>query len=248
VPGNNTNSYDAVSLIYGKLMKGVNYKRWSKYLLDIIENHIIKDNPFVLELGAGNCRIGGIISQKFPSFIATDLSFPMLRQAKKVTVNKICCDMTALPVKEKFDLIFSTFDSVNYLLSNRRLLTLFLEVKKVLKNEGIFTFDVSLENNSLNFNDLYTMEGRNNGYHFSRKSKYYPVSRIHKNTFNIIDQYGEIKREVHKQKIYKFETYFDLIEKAGLYVVECLAAFTFNNGNSNSDRVQFILKNDINKC
>ena len=34
----------------------------------------------------------------------------------------------------------------------------------------------------------------------------------------------------------------DLIIKSGLYVVECLDAFTFNNGNRNSERVQFILK------
>jgi len=52
----------------------------------------------------------------------------------------------------------------------------------------------------------------------------------------------EKANEIHKQKIYKFEDYFEIIAKAGMYVVECLDAFTFNNGNQHSERVQFIVK------
>ena len=77
---------------------------------------------------------------------------------------------------------------------------------------------------------------------FTRKSKYNSSSRIHKNIFIITDEFGNVKKEIHTQKIYKFETYFDIIAKAGMYVVECLDAFTFNNGNQNSERAQFIIK------
>jgi len=150
--------------------------------------------------------------------------------------------MTSLPFYNKFDLIYSTFDSVNYILSKRKLLTLFLEVKKVLSATGIFTFDVSLEKNSLDFEGSYTVEGKINEFSFTRKSKYNSSSRIHKNIFIITDEFGNVKKEIHTQKIYKFETYFDIIAKAGMYVVECLDAFTFNNGNQNSERAQFIIK------
>ena len=47
---------------------------------------------------------------------------------------------------------------------------------------------------------------------------------------------------MHEQKIYDFETYFDLIFRAGLYVVDCFETFTFKIGNADSDRIQFILK------
>ena len=236
--------YDSVSLIYEELMRDVNYNKWSKYLLDVVSKYIDKKNPSVLELGAGDCKIARRISKKYHNIIASDVSLPMLQQGKKVFISKVCCDMTSLPFKNKFDLIYSTFDSVNYLLSKRKLLTLFLEVKKVLSASGIFTFDVSLERNSLDFEGSYSVEGKNNGYSFTRKSKYNLTSRIHKNIFSITDKYGNVKKEIHKQKIYKFETYFDIIAKAGMYVVECLEAFTFNNGNQNSERVQFILKNN----
>ena len=236
--------YESVSLIYGELMRDVKYNKWSKYLLDVVSEYNEKKNPSVLELGAGDCKIARRISKKYHNIIASDLSLPMLQQGKKVFVSKVCCDMTSLPFNNKFDLIYSTFDSVNYLLSKRKLLTLFLEVKKVLSASGIFTFDVSLERNSLDFEGSYSVEGKINGYSFTRKSKYNLTSRIHKNIFNITDKYGNVKKEIHKQKIYKFETYFDIIAKAGMYVVECLEAFTFNNGNQNSERVQFILKNN----
>jgi len=42
--------------------------------------------------------------------------------------------------------------------------------------------------------------------------------------------------------IYPFETYFELIPKAGLYVVCCYKAFSFVKGNSSSERLQFIVK------
>lgn len=241
-------SYNLVSLVYNELMKEVDYTGWSKYILNLIEDHVEKRKVNVLEIGAGNCRVTATVSKKFQNYIATDISFPMLKQGSHVSVEKVCCDMTALPFNKKFDIIFSTFDSVNYLLTKRKLLTLFQEVKRVLRNNGIFTFDVSLEKNSLDFEKACVKEGKSGEYSFIRKSKYYPKSRIHKNKFWIKSSDGHVVEEMHKQKIYKFETYFDLINKTGLYVVECLEAFTFNNGNSNCDRIQFVLKIDESKC
>ncbi len=49
--------------------------------------------------------------------------------------------------------------------------------------------------------------------------------------------------EKHRQKIYPFEEYFMFIEKAGLYVSECFNAFTFDNGNAECERVQFVVRN-----
>ena len=239
--------YDSVSLIYEELMRDVNYKKWSKYLLDVVSEYLDNKDPSVLELGSGNCKIARHISKKYHNIIASDISLPMLQKGKKFFITKVCCDMTSLPFNNKFNLIYSTFDSVNYLFSKRKLLTLFLEVKKVLSASGIFTFDVSLEKNSLDFEGSYKVEGKINGNAFTRKSEYNSSTRIHKNIFSITDEYGNVKKEIHKQKIYKFETYFDIIAKSGMYVVECLDAFTFNNGNQHSARVQFIIKiNNIN--
>ena len=59
--------------------------------------------------------------------------------------------------------------------------------------------------------------------------------------FYIYDKSGEQCKEVHKKKIYSFETFFNLIDKAGLVVKECYDGFTFNDGSPKSERVQFVV-------
>jgi len=235
-------AYENVSLIYEELMKDINYPDWAKYIQSISSEFVKKDSK-VLELGAGNCKLANLLSKQFPNIIATDISFQMLKSdTNKTQVKKVCCDMSSLPFSTKFNLIFSTFDSVNYLMSKKKLLALFKQAKILLTDDGIFTFDVSLEQNSLEFLQDHAVEGSTGSFSFKRVSKFYKSRRVHKNIFYIADADNNVVKEVHEQKIYDFETYFDLIFKAGLYVVDCFETFTFKIGNTGSDRIQFILK------
>ncbi len=234
-------AYTNVSFIYDELMKDVNYPEWAKYIQNISSEFVGKDAK-VLELGAGNCMISNLLRKKFPEIIATDISLPMLKSDTKNVVSKVCCDMVSLPFKTRFDLIFSTFDSVNYLMSNKKLSALFKQVVYLLKDDGIFTFDVSLEKNSVEILQDHAVEGSTGSYSFKRVSKFYKSRKVHKNIFYITGADNNVVKEVHEQKIFNFETYFDLIFKAGLYVVDCFETFTFKIGNASSDRIQFILK------
>lgn len=53
---------------------------------------------------------------------------------------------------------------------------------------------------------------------------------------------GETITEIHKQKIYDFYYYFEVIESCNLYVMECFNSFTYKDADENSERVQFIVK------
>ena len=233
--------YDQVSIIYDNLMNNIDYDSWSKYIISITRENI-NFNPVILELGAGNCKLANLISSKYKNYLATDISLPMLSTSIDSSVNKICCDMTALPFKNKFDLIFSTFDSINYILKKKSLLKLFLGVSLLLKEKGIFTFDVSLEENSLKFIIDKITEGNFNGIHYKLISKYNKRNRIHSNNFYIWNRAGKKITEIHKEKIYKIDTYFSLAQKAGLYVAECYDCFDFNDVSKKSKRAQFIMR------
>ena len=111
----------------------------------------------------------------------------------------------------------------------------------ILSKDGIFTFDVSLENNSLYNLEHLNRKGNISGFEYVQTSKYSESERIHTNEFEI-SVGDEIFKEVHKQKIYSFETYFDVIEKSPLFVSECFNAFTFEDASADSLRAQFILK------
>jgi SAM-dependent methyltransferase len=237
----NVKPYEKVSAIFNGLIKKLDYESWSNYILTIAEVYLQKDAK-VLELGAGNCKIAEFISSRYRNYYATDISLAMLKSSIKKNPNRICCDMTALPFNTKFDFIFSNFDGVNYILKQKSLSKLFSEVFRLLRKEGVFTFDVSLEMNSLHFVVSKSAEGRDNGYSFRRISQYNKRSRIHSNHFSIRDEFGKEFKEVHKEKIYKIDTYFKLAEKAGLYTEACYDCFTFKDVKENSQRAQFVMR------
>ncbi len=236
--------YEKVAEVYDGLMKKVDYPTWSKYLLVIAEENI-PDNARILELGAGNCKMAEIFSKKYENYLATDISLSMLKKSSNNQFAKICCDMTAIPIKDKFDFIFSAFDGVNYILKQKTLANLFSEVYNLLNDDGIFTFDVSLESNSLKLIISDIIEDNYNGSWFQRISKYNKHSRIHYNKFYIRDDSGLEFKEVHKQKIYDISSYFKLAEKAGLYTEHCFDCFTFKDVSKKSHRAQFVMRKNI---
>ena len=221
-------------------MDFISYKWWARYLYTIT-NKKVNNNPVVLELAAGNCSLARHLSKLYKNYIATDISFSMLSyNDDKIT--KVCCDMTSISFKNKFDIIHSSFDSVNYLMSKAKLLRLFKEVSNSLSEQGVFTFDAALESNSYKHQKTAATKGRSKGFLYQRKSLYLPKSKIHKNIFTVTYPNGDVYSETHKQKIFSYNTFFELAEKSGLYVVNCYKAFSFQKGKETSDRVQFIMK------
>jgi len=233
--------YHKLAQIYNRVMKNVDYINWAKYILDIAEDYINSESS-ILELAAGNCKMAEIISDKYPEYIATDLNLPMLKSFEKKIVTRICCDMSELPFNKKNDFIFSAFDSVNYILTQKKLIKFFREVCFVLSNNGIFTFDVSLEKNSTKYDIPNMVEDHHNGFHYQRINRYNKRNQIHYNTFILTDNDGRNTKEVHKQKIYDIMTYFKLAEKAGLHIVACYDCFTFNDLKADSERAQFVMR------
>lgn len=240
---NQTDPYLHVANIYAHLMNFVSYKWWAIYIFTITKPKVVK-NPSVLELAAGNCALAVHLSKLYKTYLVSDISKNMLAHSNN-RLNKACCDMTAIPFNKKFDLILTSFDSVNYLLSKKRLLKFFKEANNHLTEKGVLTFDAALENNSYKHQKTATLKGKTKGFTYNRKSIFLSVSKIHKNIFTITYPNGEIFSEIHKQKIYSFETFFEMAEKSGLYIVNCYKAFSYTKGKANSDRVQFIMKRKV---
>jgi SAM-dependent methyltransferase len=233
--------YDKLPLIYNHLMSKVNYSFWAGYIYSLVKEDAARNSP-VLELGAGNCNLSNHFHFYFPNLLATDISKNMLLSDDSALTSKVCCDMTMLPFKSKFDIIYCCFDSVNYLTSRKKLSAMFKQVSGLLSDKGIFTFDASLEKNSLLCAKVPERKGSYKGIKFTQKSEYDIKTKIHKNTFLIRLKPGEIFSEVHNQKIYSFETYFELLELSGLWVKNCYETFSYKEGSASSQRVQFITK------
>ena len=236
--------YQVLPLIYSHLMKRIRYDKWAEYLYAIVRKDCPKKSH-VLELAAGDCSFANYFSKYYPSLIVTDISRWMLKKNNKLK-NKVCCNMLCLPFKSKFDLIYSNFDSINYILTGRSLLTLFNEVSRLLTDNGIFIFDASLEKNSYIHVKKNNREGKYKGLTYKQSSTFNASTGMHINKFNIKLANGDEYSEIHREKIYSFITYFKILDKSNLYVVDCYEAFTFKPGNKNSNRLLFIVKKNIN--
>ena len=235
--------YTFVSQIYEHLMRQINYKDWADYIWDIQDLYNL--NPVnVLELAGGTCYIANNLFNNVENYIVSDNSIDMLIVDKNKFIDKVCCDMAALPFKCKFDFIFSTFDSVNYLLNEESLIKLFNEVSQVISDNGIFTFDVSLEKNSYKNLKRLNRKGKFNDIRYIQKSRFDADTKIHVNEFKIFLDDKEII-EIHTQKIYPFEKFFELVEHCGLFVIDCFESFTFDDAGFDSERVQFVVKKEV---
>lgn len=235
------NIYTSLSQIYSHLMRSIDYKKWAEYLTNI-SREIGDKNLDVLELAAGNCKLAELLNNEYGRLIVSDISFNMLLQSSYPGMTKICCDMTALPFSNKFDFIYCTFDSVNYICSRKKYKRFFQSVADCLKEKGIFTFDVSLERNSIRYERYLNRTGKYNGIEYRQKSFFDRNKNIHYNNFKFTFTDGKKVEEMHKQKIYPFEEYFKLIDKSEFYVHKCFQTFTHKNADSNTERAQFILK------
>ncbi|MCP5064611.1 MAG: class I SAM-dependent methyltransferase [Ignavibacteriae bacterium] len=233
--------YSYFSLIYSHLMSSVDYKFWADYIKEIHET-LGQKSDIAFELAAGNCSLANNLQSQFKQLYVSDISKQMLKIDKNSNLNKICCDMKMLPFNYKFNFIFSAFDSVNYISDKVQLNDFFGNVKTNLHEDGLLLFDISLRNNSIKHLKSLNRKGKYKNIQYVQKSIFDEEEQIHYNHVRLELENGKIIKETHKQKIYDFYTYFDVLENNSFYVLECFDAFTFDDATENSDRVQFIVK------
>ncbi|HEX2962832.1 MAG TPA: class I SAM-dependent methyltransferase [Ignavibacteriales bacterium] len=231
--------YKLIAEIYSHLMRFISYDEWAEYYYMLTKDYIPPESS-VLELAGGNCKLSSRLKKYYQDVIVSDLSHEMLLQSEDAELKKVCCNMMALPFKKKFDLIVSAFDSVNYLLTRKSINQFFSEVYSSLKPGGIFSFDVSLETNSIKNIRYLNRKGAYKGIRYVQKSRYDKERRIHTNIFDIRLANGTVFTEIHKQKIFPLEVYFELLARNRFLIKECFNAFSFEDADMNAERAQFI--------
>lgn len=234
-------NYKIVALIYDHMMAEIDYDAWSLYIKEIKKKNKIKTG-LSLEIACGSGKIAEVLQNSIENLYVSDKSLSMLKIIKANNIPKICFDMNFLPFKNQFSFIYSTFDSINYILDKSQLKKFFESIDKILAPKGCFTFDVSLENNSYKVIEELNREGVYQGFYYRQQSSFNKKKKIHENNFLIISPEGEHYEEIHLQKIYEFYDYFSVLENTNLYVSNCYTAFSFDDADPSDERAQFVIK------
>ena len=112
--------------------------------VDFIENLFGSySNPNILELGCGTGNYTKIFAERGYDITGVDLSENMLEVArKKCPCNFINADIRNISLDKKFDICLAMFAVIGYITENADIIKVFKNVRKHLKPNGLFIFDV----------------------------------------------------------------------------------------------------------
>lgn len=235
--------YSIFANVYNKVMGHVDYKKWAKFLFQAIE----PQNPLnTLDIACGT----GSLFQFYPSYlkkIGIDSSNEMIQIAKinskdsefyVQNMKKICSN-------EKFDFVTCTHDSINYLLTKEELEEHFISVKNILKNDSIYFFDISSEENILlNFDKKiftdtidHTFLLWENEYDKDKREIY---SKLF---FSINTDQGLFEfRETHQQKCYQIDEIEQVLNKTGFKILGIGSDYNSWKQKRGSSLINFMVK------
>ena len=247
--------YSVLAELYDTLMKDVDYDMWADFIDEVIQTHH-PDPIDVLELACGTGAISLNLDRLDEyNLTATDQSAAMIEKARQkasgqgAEVSFATMDFTNISSEKSFDIIFSVFDSVNYLHSKEEIEQMLDGCWDILNPGGLLIFDFSTPQNSLEAVDyLNNEEGSYGNYRYFRESRYEPGENFHFNEFEIdkIADDGktvlESFHEVHKQRIYSLEEMLSILEQTSYHQVAKYEGFDLVDADEKSTRVTMVLR------
>lgn len=145
-----TNIYKNYSKYYDLLYKDKNYKKEAAYISSLISKYS-KNSKSILELGCGTGIHAIELAQKGYQVDGIDFSKGMLARAKKrikslpakltSKLHFFHGDMRRFRNKNKYDLVISLFNVINYMTTNKDIEAALKTANMHLKQDGLFVFD-----------------------------------------------------------------------------------------------------------
>lgn len=252
----NRPEYSKLAEIYDSIMDDVDYEVWADFVDEIIQTHHPHPTT-ILELACGTGSLSLSLDELMCyDIVATDKSQAMIEQAKQKAVRHNSSvqfykmNFLDITLDEKFDIVVSIFDSINYLHKSGSIKRLLSQVQQVLDSQSLFIFDFTTPKNSLRaIKYLHNEEGyTSNNYRFFRKSRYDASRQIHYNDFKIEkltkDQESVLERysERHRQRIYTLEEMLDIIDETNYEIVAKYDGFDLIEATEKSLRITLVLR------
>lgn len=248
-------SYSVLAAIYDTVMREVDYEMWSDFIDEIIQTHH-EETYDILELACGTGSLALALDEvDCYSILATDGSEDMLevaRQKSALGVNDLQWQQLNyydINLEEDFDAVIMLYDSINYALTPEDVLKAIKQVKRVLREGGIFIFDFTTPGNSQRHSESLNDEGSTpDNYRYVRVSRYLPAERMHYNEFEI-EKLADDKiyverryREVHKQRVYTLQEMRNIIAQSGFEIEAEYDGFELEPATDSSDRITMVLR------
>lgn len=244
------NCYGEFAQVYDRLIvKDIDYLKYGENINKICHKFKINyDNYLDLACGTGN--LTGVLYKYFKKTYAVDLSYDMLSMAQNKLDNHdiqfICQDICSLELNEKFNLITSFLDSVNYITTKAKLKAFFKGCYKHLDSKGIFIFDINSKYKLENILGENTFICDEDEVFYTWENSYKsPVLTMYLSFFL---KNGHIYRrfdEIHKERAYEQIEIEDIIKSSGFNILLKLDDYKQKKIMDKTERITYVLGKDI---
>lgn len=254
--------YSDFASVYDRFMDDTPYRKWCDFLVGTIEKYGVSkperdaedlldsERNLVVDLGCGTGTLTELLYERGYDCIGVDCSEDMLdiaMQKKEKSGSEIlylCQDMRELELYSTVGTIVSVCDSLNYILEEEELLTVFSLVNNYLYPGGIFVFDFNTDYKYREIIGDATIAENREDCSFIWENYYDPEEEINEYDVTVFveEEKGLFRKftENHFQRGYTVETMTGLVERAGMKILKVLDADTRDAVTPKSQRVYIV--------
>lgn len=220
------------------------YDEWGDFSLQYLQliDYVASEYGFVpdsiLDIACGTGNLIKALASIGKHVVGCDISAQMIAVAKENNpdVEFHLADMTRINLNQRFDMTICAFDSINYLLAENKVSTLFSVVHRHLVPGGFFLFDV---NTSHIFREQHGFQDSKiiGGIEFTQFTKYDEETEL---AYTVFDFNGGQER--HTQKAYDDETITRLLQGDRFEILDTFANIAFAAPVNNAKRLIYVVR------
>ena len=215
--------YERLSQVYD-----IDWGSFAKQYLSLIDRLLDEysiNQARILDVACGTGILAISLASRGHIVHGIDISSDMVALAKSKSVNMPNVsfevqDMTRFIVRDEFDLITCTFDSLNYVVNVDGVEAMFIRVARSLKKSGLFVFDSNTSQHYINLGNG-SQKKELSGQSFLQKWSYDPVKKEATITFEFPDG----SKEIHRQRPYDLSDLSPVLAESGFRVIETWSWF-----------------------
>lgn len=248
-------AYAHLSKMYDYLMDDIDYDQWVDYLDKFIKKHY-SNAERILELACGTGNITMRLAERGYRVDAVDISDEMLTIAQGKVANKmgkvrfIQSDMLELDLNERYDVVLCLCDGINYITEMKNVDILFAKVADVLKESGVFIFDISSEHKLSDHLGNHTFAENYDDFSYIWENYYDYEQRLLEFDFTIFQKEGDLFRkyqEYHIQRAHQVGELSESLAEKGFENLGIYHEMTLRKYVDDSERIHFVTKYGGNK-
>ncbi len=239
-------TYSGFASVYDEFMDSVPYEEWCEYIVKLL-NQYGCGGGLLLELGCGTGTVTELLARKGYDMIGVDGSGDMLaeaiqkREKSGLDILYLQQDMREFELYGTVAGAVCVFDSINYMLKEEELVSVFRLVNNYLDPGGIFLFDFTTAHAYREAaSQAVAVDNREDRY-FLWEDVFDEETQINEHEITVFlegedGRYGRLE-ETHYQRAYTLEQMKAALLKAGMEFVAAYEAFTEEVPGPFTDRI-----------